>query len=283
MARIAIIGAGAIGGALAHTLATRARVREVRLIDPAGTVAEGKALDVTQAGPIEAFNTRVNGTNALEAAAGANVIVLADSVETGEHSGEAGLSLVRQLGALDAASPIICAGGAQRELIARATGELRMPAHRIVGSAPYALESALRALAGVLIDGSGVEVSLRVVGIPPRAAVVTWEEATANGQPISAELPPHSLLTLSGRIPGLWPPGPYALASAAARIVEALATGSRRRYSCFVAVRPGAVTSMPVELGTRGVARIVEPALTRQERTMMDNAIADRRSLIADR
>lgn len=273
MARIAIIGAGAIGGALAHKLAARARVRDVQLIDPVGTVAQGKALDIAQSGPIESFGTRVSGTNAIAAAAGAAVIVLADGVEAGEHGGEAGLALMRQLAALDTSSPIVCAGATQRELIARATGELRMPAQRILGSAPYALESALRALAGVLLDGSGVEVTLRVVGIPPRSAVVAWEEATANGQPISAELPPHSLIALSDRIPGLWPPGPYALGSAAARVVEALAIGSRRRYSCFVAVRPGAVTSMPVELGTRGVVRIVEPALTRQERTMMENSI----------
>jgi malate/lactate dehydrogenase len=143
----------------------------------------------------------------------------------------------------------------------------------VLGSAPFALESALRALAGVMLDASGVEVTLRVVGVPPASAVVAWEEATAHGQPLASELAPHRIASLSARIPGLWPPGPYALASAAARILDGIASGSRRRYSCFVPVRPGVVVAMPVEIGQEGVRRIVEPALTRQERTVLDNAI----------
>ena len=50
MPQIAIIGAGALGGALAHKLASRNRLAEVRLIDPAESVAQGKALDIVQSG-----------------------------------------------------------------------------------------------------------------------------------------------------------------------------------------------------------------------------------------
>jgi malate dehydrogenase len=282
MSFIAIIGAGPIGGSLAHKLAQRSKVGEVRLIDSIGGVAHGKALDILQSAPIEGFSACVTAADSINAAAGADVIILADhATGQGEHSGEAGLALVRRLAAFENA-PIVCAGATQRDLMMKVTGELRLPTARIVGSAPFALESALRAFAGLMIDGSGVEVSLRVVGVPPRAAVVAWEEATAHGQPLSGELAAHHIAALSARIPGLWPPGPYALGSAAARIVEALAIGSGRRFSCFVALRPGAVTSMPVELGPGGVVRILEPALTSRERTRMGNAIADCGSSIAD-
>jgi malate/lactate dehydrogenase len=71
----------------------------------------------------------------------------------------------------------------------------------------------------------------------------------------------------------LWPPAPYALASAAARIVEAVSHGSRRRFSCFVSLPRQTVVAMPVELGEDGVRRVLEPALTRQERTRLENAI----------
>lgn len=274
MSFIAIIGAGPIGGSLAHKLAQRSRVAEVRLIDTAGNIARGKALDILQSAPIESCSTRVSGTDAINAAAGADVIVIADHGSgEGEHSGEAALALVRQLAALDASAPIVCAGASQRDLMMKATGELRLPTPRVIGSAPYALESALRALAGVMIDGTGVEVTLRVVGVPPRSAVVAWEEATAHGQPLSSALAAHQIAALSDRIRSVWPPGPYALGSAAARVVEALVNGSRRRYSCFVALRPGVVAAMPVELGSGGVLRVVEPTLTRQERTMLDNAL----------
>jgi malate/lactate dehydrogenase len=88
----------------------------------------------------------------------------------------------------------------------------------------------------------------------------------------------HEIAALSARIPGLWPPGPYAIASAASRIVEAIANGSRRRFSCFVALGRGRVAAMPVELGEDGVLRIIEPTLTRQERTMLENALARRQA-----
>jgi malate/lactate dehydrogenase len=82
---------------------------------------------------------------------------------------------------------------------------------------------------------------------------------------------------LSDRVPKLWPPGPFALASAAARGVEAIVNGSRRALTCFVSLDAGptrnAVAAMPTELGTGGVARILEPALSRLERTQMETAI----------
>ncbi len=200
--------------------------------------------------------------------------MLADAASGGgEHAGESGLAVLRQLIAIDDRAPIVCAGGAQRDLIARAVGELHVAPSRIVGSAPYALESAVRALAALSIDASGVEVELRVVGVPPRAAVVAWEEASAFGQPIAVHLPPHEIARLNARLPGLWPPAPYALASAATRIVEAIVSGSRRRFSCFVSLPSQGAVAMPVELGQDGVRRVVEPALTRQERTRLENAI----------
>ena len=101
MSTIAIIGAGPLGGALASCLAGRARVGEVRLIDPEGRVAEGKALDILQSSPVEPFNTRVTAATSYAAAAGADVIVLADLVSGGEIAGEPGLALLRQLARMD--------------------------------------------------------------------------------------------------------------------------------------------------------------------------------------
>ena len=274
---VAVLGCGPLAGALAHALAVRDRVPEVRLVDPAEAVARGKALDITQSAPVDAFSTRVTSAGALEAAAGAAVLVVADAADGAEHRGEAGLSLLRRLHAIDTETPILCAGAEGRELIARGVTELRIPPSRILGSAPLALESALRALAGIAMDRTGAEIGLRVVGVPPDSAVVAWEGAGAGGEPLTAQLPAHVLSGLTGRIRGLWPPGPYALGAAGARVAEALVNGARRRFTCFVAMHAGpvraAVTAMPVELEVGGVRRILEPALTRQERTRLENAL----------
>ena len=278
VAFVAVIGAGPIGGALAQKLALRDRIGEIRLIDPHPGIAQGKALDILQSSPVEAFSTRLVAAQSLHSAAGANAIVLADAGATGsEHADEPGLALLRQIVAFEKSAPLVLAGAGQGRLMAVAVSELHVIRSRVVGTAPAALESALRTLTGLALDSSGAEVQVRLVGTPPDGVVVGWEEATASALPLRAQLPPHAIRALDGRIPKLWPPGPLALASAAARGVEAIVNGSRRRFTCFVSLEAGptrnAVAAMPAELGARGVLRILEPALTRLERTQMESAI----------
>ena len=67
MSTVAILGAGELGGAIAHALAARGSVSRVLLIDPHGQVAAGKALDIQQAGAITGFHTRLEGTDRSDA------------------------------------------------------------------------------------------------------------------------------------------------------------------------------------------------------------------------
>ena len=80
MSFIAIVGAGAIGGALAQRLASRGRVGEVRLIDEQASVAQGKALDIQQSGAVDGFTHPAElPPAAIGAAAGAAAVVIADA------------------------------------------------------------------------------------------------------------------------------------------------------------------------------------------------------------
>ncbi len=278
MSTVAIIGAGPLGGELARALAGHARVAEVRLIDPEGRVAEGKALDILQSSPIEPFNTRVTAATSYAAAAGAGVIILADLVSGGEITGEAGLALLRQLSRLEGTAPFLFAGGLQRELMSRAMAELHVAPGRLVGSAPLALESAVRAVTAALMDASPADLAIGVSGVPPRDAVIGWDAATAFNRPIAEVLAPHHLSSLTSRLPALWPPQAYALASAATRVAEALVEGSRRRYTCFAAIDVmGAgrdlIAAVPVEIVKGGVGKTLEPALSRHERTAFENGL----------
>jgi malate dehydrogenase len=275
---VAIIGAGPLGGALARALAGRGRVGEVRLIDPEGRVAEGKALDILQSSPVEPFNTRVTAATAYAAAAGADAIVLADLVSGGEIAGEPGLALLRQLARLEGTAPFLFAGGLQRELMTRARAELHLAPRRLVGSAPLALESAVRAVTAALMDASPADLAIGVAGVPPKDAVIGWGAATAFNRPIAEVLAPHHLAALTSRLPALWPPQPYTLASAAARVAEALVDGSRRRYTCFAAIDVTGtgrdmIAAVPVEIVKGGVGKALEPALSRHERTVFENGL----------
>jgi malate dehydrogenase len=276
---VAIIGAGPLGGALAHKLAQRSRVPDVRLIDPHGTIAAGKALDIAQSAPIESSSTAVTSAATLTAAAGASAIVLADPIDGGEVAGEGGLAIVRQLATVDAAAPLLFAGARQRELMERTVRELHVDRRRVLGAAPAAFESAVRALTAVTMDGSPADLAIGVYGVPPRSAVIAWQAATVAGRPLSSRLAPHQMAAISARAPSLWPPDAYALASAGARVAEALAGGSRRRWTCFAVLASTSAgrdiaAAVPVEIEQGGISAIEEPALTTQERTAFENALA---------
>jgi malate dehydrogenase len=278
MSTVAIIGAGPLGGALAQALAERDRVGEVRLIDPEGRVADGKALDLSQSAPVERFSTRVTAAQSYAAAAGADAIVFADPIGSGEIAGDAGLPIVRQIARMDADAPLLFAGGGARGLMAMTVGELRVAVRRVIGSAPFALESSVRALAAAILDVSPADLSIGLAGVPPHHAVIGWDAATAFHQPIGGLLPPHHMAAMSARVPALWPPAPYALASAAARVAEALAHGSRRRYTCFAPVDiadvgRSVIAAVPVEIGRGGIARTLMPGLSRHERTLFENGL----------
>src|SRR5690349_1866523 len=77
--KIALIGAGNIGGTLAH-LAAQKELGDVVLFDIVEGVPQGKALDLLQCGPVEQFDVDVKGTNDYKDIAGADVIIVTAGV-----------------------------------------------------------------------------------------------------------------------------------------------------------------------------------------------------------
>lgn len=73
--KIALIGAGNIGGTLAH-LALLKQLGDVVLYDIAAGVAQGKALDLSQCGPIEHIDLTIKGTSDYKDIAGADVVIV---------------------------------------------------------------------------------------------------------------------------------------------------------------------------------------------------------------
>jgi malate dehydrogenase len=275
MSTVAIVGAGELGGALARALAVRERVRQIRLIDQEKTVAAGKALDIQQAGPVDAYDTRVGGTTDLSDAVGAAVLVLADRADaSGEWSGDPALMLIRRLLDLGVTCPIIVAGASARELIERAIAEIGIDRGRLIGSAPEALGSAIRAFVALEANGSPADVRLSVVGVPPKQAVVPWSDASIGGFSATRVLDAAAIARIDRRVPALWPPGPYALAAAAARLTEAIVCGSRRAFCAFADVDGrGRCASVPVFVNERGLARVVIPELDARERVVFENSV----------
>ena len=78
--KISLIGAGQIGGTLAHLIGIKELVDEVVLFDVASGVAKGKALDIAQSSSVDGFNVNFSGTDDYEDINNSDVIIITAGV-----------------------------------------------------------------------------------------------------------------------------------------------------------------------------------------------------------
>ena len=80
MKKISLIGAGQIGGTLAHLIGTKDLVDEVVLFDVASGVAKGKALDIAQSSSVDGFNVKFSGTDDYKDIKDSDVVIITAGV-----------------------------------------------------------------------------------------------------------------------------------------------------------------------------------------------------------
>ncbi len=78
--KISLIGAGQIGGTLAHLIGTKEVANEVVLFDVASGIAKGKALDIAQSSSVDGFNVKFSGTDNYEDIKDSDVIIITAGV-----------------------------------------------------------------------------------------------------------------------------------------------------------------------------------------------------------
>ena len=278
MEDVAIVGAGELGGLIADVLARREIVHTIRLVDDDGAVAAGKALDIMQAAPVHGFATRLLGSTDFTSIASAGLIVLADRFKGGEWQGDDGLLTLKRIVGFASNRPIVCSGASQRELIERGVRELCVRRRYLFGSAPEAFAAALRAIVALEGNQSPKDVALMVLGVPPDNAVIPWDDVTIGGFSAISLLDEPTRRRIAAKAPLLWPPGPYALAVAAAETIAVIFGRSRKTLSCFVAPddsggRRTRAAALPVRVGPTGILKVEMPTLAANARVALDNAM----------
>jgi malate dehydrogenase len=287
---VAIIGAGDLGAACAQSLAARDCVSRILFVEEAVKAASGKALDIQQSGAVDGFHTQLSATDDSSSLIGASVCIVADRLgpPSREWTGEDALALLRRVAAYSGETPIVLAG-TQTDVMAHAVREIGINRRRLIGSAAEAYASAVRAIVAVEAGCSPAEVMLAVLGVAtdsspkglPHTAggfVIPWSEASIGGYALERTLSPAQIARVDARAVKLWPPGPFTLGMAAARVAEAIITSSRNRFNVLTVLggefgarnRIGAV---PVLLNTGGIASIREPALNTRERVLVETAL----------
>jgi malate dehydrogenase len=277
MTTIAVLGAGELGGSVAHAVARREIASRVLIVDAARSVAAGKALDIQQSGAVDGFHTQLEGTDDVARIVGSGVCVVADRISGGEWQGEDGLALFTRARSFIADGVVVFAGANQGNLVRAIVNEAGYARQRVVGSAPEAFASAVRAMVAMEAGCSPAEIQLTVLGAPPEF-VVLWSEASIGGYALERVLQPVQLARLQARTARLWPPGAYTLGLAACNAVEAILRGSRRALSLLTVLtgefgvrnRAGA---LPVILAPAGIVHSRVPSLSTRERVLVETAL----------
>ena len=298
--KIALIGAGNIGGTLAHLAATKG-LGDIVLFDVVEGVPQGKALDLSQCGPVEGFDAKITGSNDYADIAGADVIIVTAGVarKPGMSRDDLlgiNLKVMKAVGegirdnAPDAF--VICITNPLDAMVWALREFSGLPANKVVGMAGV-LDSARFATFLAWEFGVSVkDVNAFVLGGHGDTMVPVLSYSTINGIPVKdmakikgvseARLDEIVKRTRSGggEIVALLGTGSayYAPATSAIAMAEAYLGDQKRILPCAVQVDgkyglDGLYVGVPVVIGANGAEEVVEIALSDEEKANLQVSV----------
>jgi len=304
--KIALVGAGQIGGTLA-LLAGLKDLGDVVLCDVVEGVPQGKALDLVQASPVEGFDARITGSNDYAALAGADIVIVTAGVPRKPGMSRDDLiginaKIVGQVGAaikknapdafvITITNPLDVMVWVMRE----ATG---LPHHRVVGMAGVLDSARFRYFLAEEFGVSVEDVTAFVLGGHGDSMVPLVRYSTVAGIPLpdlvkmgwTAKDRLDKIVQRTrdggGEIVNLLKTGSafYAPAASAIAMAESYLRDKKRVLPCaaWLTGQYGVkdlYVGVPVVLGAKGVERIVEITLDPEEKTAFDKSVAAVRGL----
>jgi len=286
--KIALIGAGNIGGTLAHLAASK-ELGDIVLFDVVEGVPQGKALDLTQCGPVEGFDAKITGTNDYADIAGADVIIVTAGVarKPGMSRDDLlgiNLKVMKAVGeGIKANAPdafVICITNPLDAMVWALREFSGLPHNKVVGMAGV-LDSAR--FSHFLAEEFGVsvrDVNTFVLGGHGDTMVPVVQYSTVNGIPVpdlirmgkSSQARIDEIVKRTrgggGEIVALLKTGSafYAPATSGIAMAEAYLNDQKRILPCAAYVDgkygvDGLYVGVPVMIGANGVEEIVEVAL----------------------
>src|SRR5471030_1502228 len=286
--KIALIGVGQIGGTLAH-LAALKELGDVLIFDIAEGLPQGKALDLSQSGPVDGFNARLKGTNSYADIAGADVVIVTAGVprKPGMSRDDLlgiNLKVMSQVGeGIKANCPnafVVCITNPLDAMVWALRQFSGLPHHMIVGMAGVLDAARFRHFLAEEMNVSVEDVSAFVLGghgdtmVPmPRfstVAGISLPELVKMGWIKQERLDQIIQRTRDGgaEIVGLLKTGSafYAPAASGIAMAESYLKDQKRVLPCAVHIDgPYGIkdlyVGLPVVIGEKGIERIVEIAL----------------------
>ncbi|MGL4321706.1 MAG: malate dehydrogenase [Paracoccaceae bacterium] len=306
--KIALIGAGQIGGTLAH-LAALKELGDVTLFDIAEGTPQGKALDIAQAGPSAGFDAEMTGTNDYAFLRRADVCIVTAGVPrkpgmTRDDLLGINLKVMKSVGeGIKKYCPdafVICITNPLDAMVWALREFSGLPHNRVVGMAGVLDSARFRHFLSQEFEVSMRDVSAFVLGghgdtmVPlvrySTVAGIPLPDLVAMGWTTQEKLDAIVQRTRDGgaEIVGLLKTGSafYAPATAAIEMAEAYLKDQKRVLPCAAYVDKayglkGLYVGVPTVIGANGVERVVDIKMNTDEQAMFDKSVEAVKGLVA--
>jgi malate dehydrogenase len=300
--KVSIVGAGMVGGTVAHILAQR-NYADIVLVDIVDGLAQGKALDLEEAGPVLGYDTHVTGSTGYEETAGSRVVVITSGIarKPGMSRDDllrtnAGIvrSVTEHVVAKSPDAILIVVSNPLDAMCHVAFDVSGFPRERVIGQAGVLDSARFRTFIAKELDVSVEDVSAFVLGGHGDTMVPLSRYSTVAGIPIPELIAPDRLREIEQRtadggaeIVGLLKTGSayYAPAASVADMVDAIMLDKKRVLSASVLLQGefginGLFVGVPVKLGGGGLEHIYEITLTHGEHAALQASANAVRELV---
>lgn len=285
--KITIVGAGNVGATTAHWLAAK-QLGDIVLIDIVEGMPQGKALDLMEAGPVEAFDTRIVGTNDYADTANSDVVVVTAGIARTPGLSRDDLlrtnfnivrSVIEQCVEQSPDAHYIIVSNPVDVMTYAAWKVSGLPTDRVMGMAGVLDSTRFRTFLAMELGVSVEDISAFVMGGHGDEMVPLVRYSYAGGIPVETLLPKEALDRIvertrkgGGEIVSLLKTGSayFAPGASVAQMVEAILFDKKRLIPVIAHLdgqygQKDIYVGVPVILGAGGVEKIVEIELTAEE------------------
>ena len=287
-AKIALIGAGMIGGTLAHLCATKG-LGDVVLFDVVEGMPQGKALDLAAAGPVEGFDCVLKGTNDYADLAGADVCIVTAGIARKPGMSRDDLlginaKIVRTVAEnIKTYAPkafVIVVSNPLDAMVTLMKEKTGFPKHQVVGMAGVLDSSRYRCFLAWELGVSTQSVQAMVLGGHGDDMVPIRSHTTVNGIPVAKLIASERLDAIEKRVRGaggevvaLLKTGSayYSPAHSAIEMAEAYLKDRKKVLPCAAYLEGeyglrGLYVGVPAQVGAGGVEKVLEISLNEDEK-----------------
>jgi malate dehydrogenase len=305
--KIALIGAGNIGGTLAHLIGLK-ELGDVVLFDVFGGVAAGKALDIMQSGPVDGFDALMSGGSDYSAIKGADVVIVTagfprtPGMSRDDLIGKNAGVIAEVAAGIRANCPdafVICITNPLDAMVWVMKQKSGLPANRVVGMAGILDSSRFRLFLAQEFGVSVEDVTAFVLGGHGDTMVPLTRYSTVAGIPVpdlvkmgwSTQAKIDAIVARTrdggGEIVKLLERGSafYAPAASAVAMAESFLLDKKRVLPCAALLNgeygvKDLYVGVPVVIGAGGIERIVEIEMNAEEKAAFDKSCAAVRELV---